>query len=109
LIVGALALTGMPPFGLFLSEFTILNAAFGAGNYVVAGIALAGLFVVFGALLHHFQPMLAGKPPLATPGRRPLATELTVLCLCAALLLLLGVQVPWLLSTLLQKALAVLQ
>ena len=55
LVVGSLAIVGMPPFGLFVSEFIILTAAFSQAKYAVAVVVLVGLSVVFGALLHHFQ------------------------------------------------------
>ena len=55
LVVGALAIAGMPPFGLFISEFMILTAAFSASRYFIAILMLIVLSVVFGALLHHFQ------------------------------------------------------
>ena len=62
LVVGGLAVTGMPPFGLFVSELVILTAAFSTAHYFIAVLMLAAISVVFGALLHHFQHMLMGKP-----------------------------------------------
>jgi hydrogenase-4 component F len=47
LLVGLFAVTGSPPFGLFLSEFAILSAAFQGGHYWVAFTVLALLAVVF--------------------------------------------------------------
>ncbi|MGC4069543.1 MAG: proton-conducting transporter membrane subunit [Polyangiaceae bacterium] len=35
-LLGFFAITGSPPFGLFVSEFTILSAAFGSGHYGIA-------------------------------------------------------------------------
>jgi hydrogenase-4 component F len=42
-----LAITGSPPFAPFISEFAILNAAFGSGKYVTAGLFLFFLLIVF--------------------------------------------------------------
>ncbi len=39
-LVGFFAITGSPPFGLFVSEFTILRAAFGTGQYWAAAFLL---------------------------------------------------------------------
>ena len=47
---GFLAITGSPPFGPFLSEFTILRGALAAGRPVVAGIFLVLLLVVFAGM-----------------------------------------------------------
>ena len=47
LLLGLFAVTGSPPFGLFLSEFTILNAAIGQGHPWVAVAMLALLALIF--------------------------------------------------------------
>jgi hydrogenase-4 component F len=46
-LFGFLAVTGTPPFSPFWSEFMILNAAFGSGRYVVGGLFLLFLAVIF--------------------------------------------------------------
>lgn len=117
LIVGSLAIVGMPPFGLFVSEFLILTAAFTQGKYAVAAITLAGISVVFGALLHHFQQMLSGEttqPPGETATRLPgapklLFSDFAPMAVCAAALLVLGVRIPVSFVELLHRAMAVLQ
>ena len=107
LIVGGLAIVGMPPFGLFVSEFMILTGAFMQARYAVAVVVLIGLSVVFGALLHHFQQMLAsGKPGGAKPRRQ--LSDFAPMAICAAALLVLGIHVPSFMVELLQKAMAVL-
>src|SRR5262249_18667630 len=37
-LTGFLAITGSPPFGPFLSEFTIASAALGSGQYLAGGL-----------------------------------------------------------------------
>jgi hydrogenase-4 component F len=46
-IAGILAITGFPPFGTFISEFTILKAALDQGRPVIAIAYLAILAVIF--------------------------------------------------------------
>jgi hydrogenase-4 component F len=46
-LVGFIAVTGSPPFGPFVSEFTVLSAAVGQGRFVVAGGMLLFLLIVF--------------------------------------------------------------
>ncbi|HVP67560.1 MAG TPA: proton-conducting transporter membrane subunit [Anaeromyxobacteraceae bacterium] len=46
-LAGFLAVTGTPPFSPFWSEFLILNGALGKGRYVVGGLFLLFLAVVF--------------------------------------------------------------
>jgi formate hydrogenlyase subunit 3/multisubunit Na+/H+ antiporter MnhD subunit len=99
----------MPPFGLFVSEFMILTAAFGASRYFIAIVMMVALSVVFGALLHHFQNMLAGKPPDVPVKSKLLTSEAAVMGVCAVALVILGVRVPATFAAVLQRALVVLQ
>ncbi len=46
-LAGFLAVTGTPPFSPFWSEFVILNGAFGSGRWVVGGLFLLFLAVIF--------------------------------------------------------------
>ncbi|MCC6678128.1 MAG: hydrogenase [Phycisphaerales bacterium] len=46
-LAGFIAVTGSPPFAPFISEFTILNAAFSQHRYAVGGFMLVLLLVVF--------------------------------------------------------------
>lgn len=109
LILGTVAIAGMPPFGLFVSEFMILTAAFSSSHFLIAALLLVAISVVFGALLMHFQHMLAGKPerPPAQPGF--LASEFAVMGVCAVSLIVLGIHVPAMFTSLLHGAMAVLQ
>jgi hydrogenase-4 component F len=118
LVIGSLAIVGMPPFGLFVSEFIILTAAFSQAKYAVAVIVLIGLSVVFGALLHHFQRMLSGEAMpssgAAEIGRshtkpKLLVSDIAPMAICAAALIVLGVRIPVSFVNLLHKAMAVLQ
>lgn len=109
-LAGFLAITGSPPFGPFVSEFTIVSAAFGGGQYVAAGLLLALLGVVFIGMGGTVLLVVQGKPPEAKPGaiRDSVSTGAPVL-LFMALVLLLGVYIPAPLHSLLQNATAFLQ
>ena len=58
LIAGGIAIVGLPPFGLFVSEFSILMSAFAGYHYLLAALMLVAFSIGFGALLYHFQRML---------------------------------------------------
>jgi len=60
--IGALALSGTPPFNIFLSEFTILKAAVDKGMWLVIGIFLFFIALVFYGVLSAFGKMLFGAP-----------------------------------------------
>ncbi len=109
LVLGTLAIVGLPPFGLFVSEFFILTAAFSAARYQVAALLLISLSVVFGALVYHFQRMLAGDPVEEPAHPKWVRSEFAVMGICAGLLLALGVRVPFALTNLVRVAVGVLQ
>ena len=109
LVLGSLAIVGLPPFGLFISEFFILTAAFSAGAYALAVVVLAALSVVFGSLLYHFQGMLTGRPDSPPACPKLLGSELAVMGICAVSLLALGIRIPGSFANLLHVAMGVLQ
>ena len=109
LVVGTLAIAGLPPFGLFISEFMILSAAFSASRYFIAILLMVALSVVFGALLHNFQRMLAGKRAEEPAKLKLQFSDFAAMGVCTALLLALGVRIPDIFANLLQRAMVVLQ
>ena len=70
-IAGAVAITGAPPFGLFLSELTILRAGLASPNAWAVFVMLVLLVVIFVGFLNHFRAMYFGENPKseATTGR----------------------------------------
>jgi formate hydrogenlyase subunit 3/multisubunit Na+/H+ antiporter MnhD subunit len=99
----------MPPFGLFVSEFFVLTAAFNAARHQVAALLLVSLSVVFGALIYHFQGMLLGEPEGKPAHPKWLRSEFAVIGACTAGLLVLGVRVPSVVTNLVHVAMGVLQ
>jgi hydrogenase-4 component F len=61
LVAGVVAIAGLPPFGVFMSEFLVLTSAF-ARAPVLAAIAVFGLLLAFGALLLRLGPIAFGEP-----------------------------------------------
>ena len=61
-LAGFFAVTGSPPFGPFLSEFTILRGAIATGRYGVAAAFLVLLFVVFVGMGGTVLAVAQGKP-----------------------------------------------
>jgi hydrogenase-4 component F len=62
LAVAVVAISGLPPFGLFFSELTILAGAFASGHAWAGALALLGLLVVFCGMLIKFSNLLLGTP-----------------------------------------------
>jgi hydrogenase-4 component F len=61
LVVGVAAIAGLPPFGVFMSEFLVLTSAF-AHEPALALLAAFGLLVAFGALLWRLGSLAFGEP-----------------------------------------------
>ena len=61
LAVGVFAISGLPPFGVFMSEFLILTTTFARAPWLAIFPAF-GLLVAFGALLWRLQDLLFGEP-----------------------------------------------
>jgi len=96
LLAGFFAATGSPPFGPFLSEFTIARSAVADSHFVVAGMFLVLLFVVFVGMGSTVLAVVQGTPPedLEDTGFRDgLGTVGPALALLLAVLVL-GVWVP---------------
>jgi len=105
-VAGFFAITGSPPFGPFLSEFTILRGAVEAGRYGVAAAFLALLFVVFVGMGTTVLAVVQGKTPADMPStgfHDSVGTVGPPLILLAAVLVL-GLWLPSELETALRAA-----
>jgi hydrogenase-4 component F len=108
-LAGLFAITGSPPFGLFLSELTIVRGAFASENYVGAALFLALLATVFiGMSAVVIRVVQGAAPPNIQPERERLMTILPALC-CLAVVLVLGIYVPPWLDDALRAAAAFLE
>jgi hydrogenase-4 component F len=61
LALGVIAIAGLPPFGVFLSEFMLVSSTF-ARQPLLAVVLVFGLLVAFSALFLRLQQVLFGKP-----------------------------------------------
>jgi hydrogenase-4 component F len=61
LVLGVVAIAGLPPLGIFMSEFLVLTSAF-AHEPALALLAAFGLLVAFGALLWRLGSIAFGEP-----------------------------------------------
>jgi hydrogenase-4 component F len=73
-LAGAIAITGAPPFGLFLSEFTIMRAGLKPSYSWAVYVMAVLLIVIFIGFMNHFRAMYYGEgPEMAKPVVRPSA------------------------------------
>ncbi len=109
LLGGLLALIGMAPFGLFMSEFQIAMAAVQQGAYAALVVFLAGTCTIFVSALKHAIYMAWGEPEL--PVRAPATgfTEVLIVAGSLGVLLLVGLWLPDFYTNLLWRAAAIVE
>ncbi len=109
-LAGFLAITGTPPFGLFISEFTILRSLVHAGSLTAAACFLLLLGIIFAGMANIMLNMAQGKSELEmSPALRVEAARSVIPPLClGALTLILGLYHPALLVEKLRQAASLL-
>jgi hydrogenase-4 component F len=100
---GMLAVIGLPPFGLFISEFALFRAGFAVGRPWLMGLILALLTVAFVSMIGHLNRMLYGAPPAGMVVGEGSRWPLAPLGVCMAALVVLGLTVPAPLQILLER------
>jgi len=89
---GFLAITGSPPFGTFLSEFTILKTAIDQGRWIVSGLYLSFLTIIFIGMLRPFLAMSFGGSDKPVK-KEPISTFIPQIALLV-LAIVLGLVIP---------------
>jgi hydrogenase-4 component F len=90
LMIGSLAILGMPPFGVFASEFLILTTAMREFPWTTP-LLLASLGVAFAAVLGKVQPMVFGETTVKRLAHPPALVPVFV---HLGLALMLGLYIP---------------
>jgi hydrogenase-4 component F len=90
LAAGVFAISGLPPFGVFMSEFLIITTTFAREPWLALFPAF-GLLVAFGALLWRLQDLLFGEP---TEPAHPVKASSLPFLIHLALVLIAGIYLP---------------
>ncbi len=93
-VAGMFSITGSPPFGMFLSEFTILKAGFDAGRGVVAAAYLGLLGIIFVGMSSLVLGMAQGEPAEPMAPRREKVWSILPPAALLLLSLAFGVYLP---------------
>jgi hydrogenase-4 component F len=91
-VAGLFAITGSPPFGLFISEFTIFKSAVAQGRYLVAGLFLLLLGIIFAAMAHIMMNMAQGES--GEPAKKESTLAIIPPAALCLLTLILGIYIP---------------
>jgi hydrogenase-4 component F len=90
LVLAVLAIAGLPPFGIFMSEFLLVTSTF-ARAPVLALLLVLGILLAFGALTLRLTSIAFGEPSGET---RPTEASLLPMYAHLGLVLAAGVHLP---------------
>jgi hydrogenase-4 component F len=90
LVVGVVAIAGLPPLGIFMSEFLVVTSTFARQPLLAIPLAL-GLLVAFGALLLRLNGLAFGTP---TGGTAPVEASYVPMFAHLGLVLGAGIYLP---------------
>jgi len=65
LVIGVVAIAGLPPFGVFMSEFLVVSSAFAREPWLALLVVL-GILLALGALFYHLNGIAFGEPTGST-------------------------------------------
>lgn len=93
LVIGVLAIAGMPPGGVFMSEFLLVTSTFAKPFplMLLAVPLVTGLLLAFGALMLKLSGIAFGEP---TPGTAPVKAAYAPMVVHLALVLAAGLYLP---------------
>jgi hydrogenase-4 component F len=90
LVAGVAAIAGLPPFGIFTSEFLLITSTFAHAPLLAVLLGL-GILLAFGALLLRMTSLCFGKP---SPGSHKITASSVPIFLHLGIVLLLGLAFP---------------
>jgi hydrogenase-4 component F len=90
LVLGVVAIAGLPPLGIFMSEFLIVSSTF-ARAPLLAILLVFGLLIAFGALMLRLNEIAFGEP---TGSTAPVKASYVPLFAHLALVLAAGIYLP---------------
>jgi hydrogenase-4 component F len=90
LVLGVIAIAGLPPFGIFMSEFLIITSTF-ARQPLLAIPLVVGLLIGIGALVLRMQGLAFGSP---TGASAPVHASVVPVFFHLAIVLLAGIFLP---------------
>jgi hydrogenase-4 component F len=102
--IGILALVGLPPFGLFVSEFLLVRAAVVTGRCWVGGSVLALLLLAFVSLFSHLNRMLYGEAPAGVSIGERCGWSGAALAASVGVLVVLGLALPHSIAALIDQS-----
>jgi hydrogenase-4 component F len=108
-ILGIFAVTGWPPFGLFVSEFSIITAGFASGKIFPSVVFIGLVATVFIGFIYYGTGMVLGKASRNSEEGEGSIVSLIMIAVLLIFLLMLGTVIPSFISDFITKAVAVIK
>lgn len=108
-MLGALAITGFPPFSIFISEFTILAAGFLQGKILSVVLFLLFLIMIFAGFFHNINKMVFGVPGPGIEAGEISRLAVGAMALMLIFVIVLGIYIPGSLYELIMKVVEVIR
>ena len=83
--LAAVAATGLPPFGLFYSELTVIGGGFAARQTLISVLVLIALIASFCGILKQLTRVLIGTPKVTRPSDATAWDGVPAMAFCHAL------------------------
>ena len=103
-MIAVLAITGSPPFSIFVSKFTLIWAAFVGGYPILGGVTLLLLSGIFAGMMYYCLRMCFGPTPKKLEFQRVGAPAMAAMVLSVGIVVIGGMFLPSWLHTILTQA-----
>ncbi|MFC7443020.1 hydrogenase 4 subunit F [Laceyella putida] len=108
-LIAAFAITGAPPFNVFISEFTIMKAGFKEGHIGITVSFLLLIVMIFAGMIYYTIKMSFGEPPAKLKKKEIDRWSTAALFLPLTVVIVFGVYVPPFVSDAIHQVSQVLQ
>jgi hydrogenase-4 component F len=109
LLIGGLAITGSPPFSIFISEITILSAGFLQGHIISSVLFLLFMIMIFGGFFYNLSKMIFGTPKPGIVSGEVSRWNLGAMTILIVFIIVLGIYIPPFFYEMIMKVVAVVR
>ncbi|KFZ43684.1 hydrogenase 4 subunit F [Anoxybacillus sp. KU2-6(11)] len=108
-LIAAFAITGTPPFNIFISEFTIMRAGFQSGHLAATVLFLLFVVLIFSGMMYYVVRMAFGEAPAKVEKKEMSRWSTVALFLPLIAVIVFGLYVPPFFQEIIQQVAVVLQ
>ncbi|EGP93482.1 membrane-bound [NiFe]-hydrogenase-4, subunit F-like protein [Nitrosarchaeum koreense MY1] len=103
-LIGGLAIIGMPPFNIFMSEFLMLSSGFSSENFLASALVILFLVIIFASFGKHLLHMVFGNPKSEMEKGDFGKLSILPMVILGSVIFIMGIYVPEPLQTLIEDA-----